>query len=333
MVIIVITENHRCNMDKNKLAATQDPSDDEIRNVIRRFYDIINKTFASLKFGDYSTFLNWGYVSDESLQYSKVELPKYYLNKNSTRLILELIGDCDITNCEVLDVSCGRGGGIQTMDKFFKVKKLSGIDLNSRAILFCKKHFNSDHIRWFTGNAERLPFKGCSFDIVSNVESSGNYLNIYDFYIEVCRVLRMNGYFLYTDLFKRELIDEYLKFLRQIGFVIEIDRDISNNVLLSRDEESEKQLRALHMTNDKKTNVFSKEEQEVLEFFLAPRGSRIYKFIKQGYFTYRLYRLKKVHDYSRSSTKSIRKYMNKISKSKETFIELVGNPIIGKLNP
>ena len=108
-------------MYKGKSSITQKQSDDEIRKIYKNLYNSISKQLDASKYAQYSLFLNWGYVPHENPQYSKIELPKNYFNKNSVKLILELVGDADITNCEILDIGCGRGGTIDTLSKFFKV--------------------------------------------------------------------------------------------------------------------------------------------------------------------------------------------------------------------
>ena len=48
-------------------------------------------------------------------------------------------------------------------------------------------------------NAQNLPFQNESFDAVLNVESSHRYPQMEKFLNEVYRVLKPNGYFLFTD--------------------------------------------------------------------------------------------------------------------------------------
>ncbi len=57
----------------------------------------------------YANYLNFGYKPTSSRQYSKIELPAYCLNKNSVKLTLEVIGDCNIDGKQIIEIGCGRG--------------------------------------------------------------------------------------------------------------------------------------------------------------------------------------------------------------------------------
>jgi SAM-dependent methyltransferase len=249
----------------------------------RRFYNSINQQLDAAIFGTYSVFLNYGYVADESRQYSKVELPDHSLNKNSVKLVLEVIGDCDIAHARLLDVGCGRGGTLDLINKYFNASQTIGIDLSTSAILFCKR--NHDHPRtcFLEGDAEALPFGSGVFDVVTNIESSHRYPNIADFYLEVLRVLKTGGYFLYADLVPAMLASERLKNLQEIGFVLECNRDITKNVLMSCDETAERRLGAFAEGYD----------PGLMNEFLSVPGSQVYDELKNGEWAYKVFRLKK----------------------------------------
>src|SRR5688572_20378423 len=76
----------------------------------KRFYDGVSAQLANNVFGEFSFFLNYGYMSDGLPEYAAAALPDHYINKNSVKLVLELIGDVPVTGKRVLDVGCGRGG-------------------------------------------------------------------------------------------------------------------------------------------------------------------------------------------------------------------------------
>ncbi|MFP5263126.1 MAG: class I SAM-dependent methyltransferase [Blastocatellia bacterium] len=255
----------------------------EIKAMTRKGYNAANDQLNSAFGSKYSIFLNLGYISDESRDYSGIQLPAQMLNRSSVKLVLELVGDFDITGCEVLDVGCGRGGTIHTINQYFEVKSLTGIDLSGSAISFCGKTHASDRMRFLEGDAERLPFDSGSFDVVTNVESSHNYPNLFNFYRGVIRVLKKGGYFLYTDIMPTKFLSRRLDFFREIGFSIERNRDITNNVLLSCDESANRHLRAFNVD----------QGDSVIHNFLSSPSSDTYKDMKIGKLTYRIMRLKK----------------------------------------
>src|SRR5207247_4602027 len=157
---------------------------------------------------------------------------------------LEVLGDCPLMGRRVLDVGCGRGGTVYVIHKFFAAKHITGIDLSSTAISFCKNTHRYAQVSFLEADAEALPFKEDSFEVVTNVESSHSYPNIERFYSGVFHVLTANGYFLYTDVLPIERMKQCVACLEGIGFVLEREQDITANVLLSCDEIARPRLQA-----------------------------------------------------------------------------------------
>ncbi|MBO3461244.1 class I SAM-dependent methyltransferase [Aetokthonos hydrillicola Thurmond2011] len=277
-------------MQENKSVGASQLTD-PVKDTVKTFYNSINDHLNTSGFGEYSTFLNWGYVSDGSPDFSKVELPERCLNKNCLKLILEVVGDCDLTGRDILEVGCGRGGNIQTLDKFFKPKGLTGIDITPASIAFCKKYLETERRRFLEGDAEALPFENETFDVVINVESSNAYPNLFNFYSHVSRVLKPGGYFLYTDLIKTELIEDCIQYLAKCGLVLEINRDITSNVLLSRQETAATQMKSFGF--QKSEVAMSNEEKKIFDFFLAPEGTTFFEQIQDGRFSYNIFRFRK----------------------------------------
>jgi SAM-dependent methyltransferase len=255
----------------------------DVKAKTRRFYDSVSKQLDASIAGDYSFFLNFGYVSDHSPQFSKITLPPHYLNKNSTRLVLELVGECVMAGRQVLDVGCGRGGTVHVIHKFFNPDIIVGMDLCSSAVSFCQGAHRYAGVFFLEGDAENLPFQDESFDVITNVESSHSYPEISAFHEEVYRTLRAGGHFLYTDLFTTSHLSSYLRSLEALGLVVELDRDITSNVLLSCDESARVHLQTFRQDN----------KPEVINNFLGMPGSQVYEAMKAGQSTYRILRLAK----------------------------------------
>ncbi|MGH9693850.1 MAG: class I SAM-dependent methyltransferase, partial [Bryobacteraceae bacterium] len=219
-------------------------SEERTRTGTRKFYNSINRQLADTVFGDYSYFLNYGYVPDSSSGSARIELPLQFLNRTSAQLVLELIGDCELMGKRFLDIGCGRGGSIMIVRKYFRAALRVGLDLSSEAIAFCNRIHADPATHFLEGDAEHLPFSNSSFDVAGNIESSHGYLSIESFYREVWRVLVPGGAFLYTDLFTRNEFAEHERLLRAIGFVFEQERDVTRNVLLSCLEVGERRAQA-----------------------------------------------------------------------------------------
>jgi ubiquinone/menaquinone biosynthesis C-methylase UbiE len=203
---------------------------------------------------------------------------------------LEVIGDCDIhREVETLDVGCGRGGTIAVLNRYFQPRKTTGIDLSSSAIAFCKRHHHYPNAHFLEGDSEHLPFADASFDVVTNLESSHSYPDVTAFYREVSRVLRAGGYFLYTDLFAVNRLEQQLHHLQAQGLDLERRQDITPNVLLSCDEIGKTHFNAFAKDND----------ADFMGNFLGVPGSKLYNDMRDGQTTYQIFKFKKTRDSER----------------------------------
>jgi SAM-dependent methyltransferase len=255
----------------------------EVKENYRRFYDAVNSQLDASLFGPFSFFLNYGYVANQNASQTRVTLPDHFVNKNSVRLVLEVIGDCELAEHRVLDVGCGRGGTVFVVKQFFRARSVQGVDLSSKAVAFCRENHRYDNVRFDEGDAEKLPFRDGEFDVVTNIESSHSYPNLSAFYREVYRVLAPGGCFCYTDVMPVQAITEYLGVLQATGFTMEIERDITENVLLSCDEVARARVGAFAAGND----------PELMNNFLAAPGSQVYEDMRSGRWSYRIYRFRK----------------------------------------
>jgi ubiquinone/menaquinone biosynthesis C-methylase UbiE len=158
-------------------------------NDSNKLYDDLNMFFKSEK----NSFMNHGYfptsdlIKDKNLDF-----------KNQITLYLSLFDKIKTDGMSILEVGCGRGGGINELSKHFNFKEIYSCDLNEKNIEFCKNN-HSKNINFKVCNAEKLDYEDQKFDIVINVESSHLYKDFSSFYKEVKRVLKPNGVFLYTD--------------------------------------------------------------------------------------------------------------------------------------
>lgn len=260
-----------------------EPTPGDHKTRMRQFYDAISRQLAAANLDAYATFLNLGYADDGSPGASPVALPRHVLNRNSVRLVLEVIGDCDLTRRSVLDVGCGRGGTTDVIERYFTPQRVVGLDLSFQAIGSCQARNRSRRRRFLQGDSEHLPFRDGAFDAITNVESSCSYADVFSFYAEVYRLLQPGGHFLYTDYFPTDDFPARLTFLKDQGLVEEINRDITNNVLLSCDELSATRVTTFDSNNDRKT----------MQDFLAVPGSGPYEAMRRGEATYRILRLRK----------------------------------------
>lgn len=102
-----------------------------------------------------------------------------------------------------------------------------------RYVQLASTAFSLEGLSFRQGNAESLPFRRHSFDVVVNVESSHLYPRRQRFFREVSRILRPKGYFLFADLGRKRLMEQLPDQLREAGFAILHSWEITKNVIKS----------------------------------------------------------------------------------------------------
>jgi ubiquinone/menaquinone biosynthesis C-methylase UbiE len=133
----------------------------------------------------------------------------------------------------LLEVSCGRGGGL---DAFLEAAgpgmfEATGLDVAASAVSYCQKQWTRrDGVTFVEGSAMDLPFPDGSIDVLLNVEASNDYPDRRRFFAEVRRVLKSDGVFLYADTEKAKNEGRMARELTEAGFRFEL-RDITANVV------------------------------------------------------------------------------------------------------
>lgn len=180
--------------------------------------------FYAMNWGDTNTN-NYGYAPADGLDPQRFQHQLY-------RELLKLLPE-DATKrrpLKLLEVSCGRGGGLHALleaapDTF----DATGLDVASSAIAHCSRS-QTDRLRFVQGSALNLPFADGSFDVLLNVEASNDYGDRLRFFEEAARVLRSDGVFLYAESLKSDGVERAQSELAAAGFRATF-RDITSNVL------------------------------------------------------------------------------------------------------
>jgi SAM-dependent methyltransferase/uncharacterized protein YbaR (Trm112 family) len=179
------------------------------------------------------TFLNLGYVADDTPQHATRGPARPIFNPFSTRLLFEVIGACDLDGKTTLELGMGRGGNMAMIEEFYRPRVLVGLDLVPANAEFCQRHHTIARGGFVVGAVEQLPFASGAADVVLSLESSHYYPDRERFYEEVCRVLTPGGAFLYADILPAPAFEQAMTSLTALGMECRRDRDISGNVLLS----------------------------------------------------------------------------------------------------
>jgi SAM-dependent methyltransferase len=192
----------------------------------RRFYDA-----TAVAAQDFS-FMNYGYAPEGA---TGVTGPEGYC----LALYRHLIDGADLRSRRVLEVSCGRGGGAAEIATLYAPAELVGVDISAENLGIARSRFaHVKNLRFELGRAEALPLERDSVDAVVNVEASHLYDDPARFFAEVSRVLAPHGRFFYADLFWSNSEPE--RFLREAGFSIARQEDITADVLRALDLDSER---------------------------------------------------------------------------------------------
>ena len=144
------------------------------------------------------------------------------------RQIASSQGENTLSDRTVLEISCGLGGGLYHLSRNFGIEYCIGLDRSVGALRHAKR-FGYPVI---AGDARQLPFRDNSFEIVINVESSGNYFSR-DFISEIGRVLKSTGLLIMSDDRHGSPAEVELMMRRDLecfGLMVVLFRDVTANV-------------------------------------------------------------------------------------------------------
>lgn len=228
-------------------------------------------------------FMNYGYSqADQKLDLIKEDEQ----NRYSIQLYNHAISGSEIEGKDILEVGCGRGGGLSFVNRYYLPNNVTGVDLNKKAIQFCQKHYKENNNSFVQADAQKLPFENESFNIVLNIESSHRYPQVDVFLKEVHRVLKPGGLLLFVDFRQEkdfELLDSQIN---KSGFEFVKKEDITDNVV-----------EALTLSTPERTELIDrlvpKFLHDLAHNFAGTKGSPTYNRFVDRYFIYVHYILKK----------------------------------------
>jgi SAM-dependent methyltransferase len=190
-------------------------------------------------------FMNYGYAPlDSGVGSGSFGNPNE--DMFGTALYDRVAGAAELTDRDVLEVGCGRGGGTSSVFTTHRPRSMIGVDLAGNAVAQARKHFGRPGLEFRQGDAEDLPFPEQSFDVVLNVESCHCYPDVPRFLEEVHRVLRPGGLLLLADvrhtdideatpggLFSHEDVHQLRRYIARSPFEVVEEEDITANVRLA----------------------------------------------------------------------------------------------------
>lgn len=189
------------------------------RNATRAQYDDAAGRIPEL------TVLNYGFAADSEETVVPADAPEFYC----LRLYEHVVRGTRLQGANVLEVSCGRGGGAAFLARAFAPRRYVGIDLSEENVRLAGERHAAANLEFRVGFAESLDLPDGSFDVVVNVEASHLYDDRTAFFAEVFRVLVPGGRFCYADGGWRD--DDVTPDLRAAGFRVVEREDITANVV------------------------------------------------------------------------------------------------------
>lgn len=241
-----------------------------LKEDVQRTFTAINRSLEDKGLSRFSTFNNWGYAqlaSDEDAEDARGA------NALFIRLLSEVVRGRGLAGKRILEVSCGRGGNVNALCKYYAPGEVVGLDLTESNIAFCAANNRYERARYVVGDAEQLPIGSETCDVVLNIESSHLYPNVGEFYRECRRVLKPGGLLLYADVMDEPDYTRNMAMLRELQFDLIHYRDITANVLRAGELALANRMSALRGSFD--------SERDVLEWLEAP-GTQRYEDMRQG---------------------------------------------------
>jgi len=152
-------------------------------------------------------FLNYGFETETCEEASSWIEPSDRRHKCHLNLIHHVMSGVELAGSTLLEVGSGRGGNCYYLSRYTKAKAIYGLDLCEANVRFCHSIHRLPNVQFLRGDAQQLPFRSHTFDVVLNLESSHCYPDFERFLSEVHRVLKPEGIFCYADLWFLEFLD------------------------------------------------------------------------------------------------------------------------------
>jgi len=251
------------------------------RFIWEQLYDILCWLIPSTEW----KHMNWGYASlnkdgimlrhlkqdDENDRYS---IQLYHYMSTAMGIWNNLEGKT------LMEVSSGRGGGLDYLSRYLNPKKCIGVDISEVQVDYCKKIYqHNQKLDFVNGDSQKLSkikeLEEEKLDIVINVESGHCYPSFKKFITEVDKVLTPGGYFAYSDFrpaHEWATVEEELK--------------STSMQLVKKENISENVMHALKLDEERKLKLLEKKLGPVLRFYFkligGVKGSHSYDGLAKG---------------------------------------------------
>jgi ubiquinone/menaquinone biosynthesis C-methylase UbiE len=246
-----------------------------VEGFFRKWYRFVNNVDKKAEV----VFMNYGFAEDAI----KMSLdPSDEINRYPIQLYHQLVRAHDLENKDILEIGCGRGGGLAFLSKLLKPASAVGIDRDPTAVEFCNRFWGKPGLSFMQGDAQSLPLPDNSFDVIINVESSHRYDDVNLFLGEVRRLLRPNGIFLITDFRKNDQMQILIDQFDGSGLELTGKIDVTPQVVKALELDD-------HRRRDLVRNLVPRFLHRIALDFAGAKGSNTYNNFASGkwiYFNY-----------------------------------------------
>ena len=199
------------------------------RTVSKQYYRLISQFLDRAEF----SFMNYGYACLGARLHTVALDACDEPHRLPIHLYHHLASTVNLAGKDVLEVSCGRGGGAAFVKRYHRPLTLLGVDRTAQAIAYCRRRHRIPGLSFLQCDAEDILFGDECFDAVINVEASHLYGNMAAFLSEVKRGLRPFGHRLRADNPTLDHIPLCPHHCASSGLRLVAEQDISANVLRS----------------------------------------------------------------------------------------------------
>lgn len=251
-----------------------------VEGFFKRWYRFVNSVDKKAEV----VFMNYGFADDsKNMSLDATDEP----NRYPIQLYHQLVRAHDLENKDILEIGCGRGGGLAFLTKLLKPSSAIGIDKDPSAVEFCNKYWSKPGLSFMQGDAQMVALPDSSFDVIINVESSHRYEDITLFLGEVRRLLRPDGIFLMTDFRGRDKMPELLRNFGGSGLHIFGNDNVTPQVV-----------KALELDDDRRRALVKTLVPRFIHWialdFAGAKGSPTYRRFASGKWIYFNYFFRKV---------------------------------------
>jgi ubiquinone/menaquinone biosynthesis C-methylase UbiE len=184
---------------------------------------------------------------------------------------------------DLIEISCGYGGGAAYLQATFEPRTTTGLDASSSAIQRASSRFGGRGLAFLVGHADALAVPSQGFDILMSVEASHCYPDMARFLSEAYRVLRPGGSLVLADYRPEPEMARLGAEVLAAGFVLNEWTDITDNVIRSIEENHEQRTAWI-------TRYGPSWLRPVMGQLAGVRGSIIHRSFVSGRMRYSMFR-------------------------------------------